>query len=99
VLYALAENYALNAALFGKWPTKLNDAQVRARCKRYTDEAVSMLQAAVAAGFKDSGALRASPWFIVPGCDQRFVMVALDLEFPRDAFTAPLTTGGPPTSH
>ena len=94
VLYALAENYAFNAALFGKWPTKLNDAQVRARCKRYSDEAVSMLHEAVAAGFKDSHALRASPWFIARGGDERFVVIAQDLEFPGDPFAIPLESRG-----
>ncbi len=98
LLFVLADNYAMNARLFANWPTKLSPPQIELRRRRYADEAVVMLREAVAAGFKDIRALRASDSLMGKGCDERFRAIAFDLEFPHDFFATPPTTGAAPHS-
>ena len=86
--YALALEYAENARLTGKLPTRLNAGQLHERRRRFVAGAVAMLRLAAADGFKDAGRVRRESTFQSILSDPEFAAVLADLEFPAQPFSA-----------
>ena len=79
LLYQLATVYALNAWFVGKFPSKLDIRQLEARSRRYQEEAVTMLKAAVADGFNDVERFQKQPEFTSFRSYPAFLAVLPDL--------------------
>ncbi len=88
LLYAIAVNYAVNASMVGKLPTKQDVRQQKARRERNEYRAIMMLREAVAAGFKDAARIRNEPAFAPLRTRPDFRTILLDLEFPADPFVS-----------
>jgi hypothetical protein len=86
LLYLLAGEYARNAGLTGKTPTRLNADQLRDRRRRFVAGAVAMLRQAVADNFRDAARLRSDPDFDPARSDPEFAAIVADLAFPVDPF-------------
>lgn len=86
LLYELAIDYARNAGLTGKLPTRLNPDQLEKRRLRFVAGAVATLRQAAADGFKDAARLKKEVTFDSTRSDCDFGVVVADIEFPAQAF-------------
>jgi tetratricopeptide (TPR) repeat protein len=84
--YAIAVEYARNAGLVGKYPTKLDERQLRVRRRRFEAEAVGLLRQAVADGFRDPARLKSEPLLDAIRSNPEFRAIVSGLEFPADPF-------------
>jgi hypothetical protein len=73
----------------GAASTRHDDAGSEARRRRFERNAVAMLRAAIAAGFRDAGCLRREPALEPVRPLAEFQALAFDLEFPADPFAQP----------
>jgi hypothetical protein len=89
LLYSISLDYARNAGLTGKTPTKLDDRQLDQRRRRFAAGAVAMLRQAVADGFHDAARLRGESLFEPLRSDPGFRALLADLDFPAEPFTQP----------
>ncbi len=87
MLYLLAVDYAQNANLTGKLPTKLTADRLDERRRRLEAGAVAMLRQAAADGFKDAARLRAESTFAPIRCHPDFAAIVADIEFPARPFS------------
>ncbi len=88
LLYELAVDYARNAGLTGKLPTRLNPDQLEKRRLRFVAGAVATLRQAAADGFKDAARLKKEATFDSTRSDSDFGVIVADIEFPAQAFAA-----------
>ncbi|MGO9469832.1 MAG: protein kinase domain-containing protein [Isosphaeraceae bacterium] len=88
LLYSLAIEYAKNATLTGKLPTKLSADQLHERRRRFVAGAVAMLRQAAANGFKDAARLRRESTFESIRSNPDFAAILADIEFPAQPFAS-----------
>jgi hypothetical protein len=70
-------------------PAALQSFGVAACRRRLVDQAIAMIQQAVADGFNDVERLRSDPWLGTINADPRFSAIVADLGFPADPFAHP----------
>ena len=86
LLYLLAIEYAQNAALTGKFPTKLKCGPAPRHRRRFEADAVAMLRQAADDGFKDAARLRGESSFGTVPFPPDFAAILADIEFPAQPF-------------
>jgi hypothetical protein len=87
LLYGVALEYAQNARLTGKLPTKLAADQLQDRRRRFEAGALDMLRQAAADGFKDAARLRSESAFEAIRSYPEFQAILVDIEFPAQPFS------------
>ena len=90
MLYLLAIDYARDAALTGKMPTRLSVDQLQRRRQRFAAGAIALLRQAADDGFKDAARLKKEPTFDPIRSDPNFRVIVADIEFPAQPFAARL---------
>ncbi len=88
LVYELAVDYAKNAALTGKLPTRLSADQLQKRRRRFVAGGIAMLRQAAADGFKDSARLRRESTFESIRSNPEFTAILADIEFPAQPFAS-----------
>ncbi len=88
MLYLVAIDYAKNAGLTGKLPTKLSADQLHERRRRFEAGTFAMLRQAAADGFKDAGRIRRESTFESIRSNPEFAAILADIEFPAQPFAS-----------
>ncbi|HKI21273.1 MAG TPA: hypothetical protein VKA15_25490, partial [Isosphaeraceae bacterium] len=88
LLYLLAIEYARDASLTGKLPTRLSADQLQKRRRRFVAGAIAMLRQAAADGFKDVARLRRESKFESIRSNPGFTAILADIDFPAQPFAS-----------
>jgi hypothetical protein len=86
LFYQLATVYALNAWFVGKCPSKLSAYELETRRLQFIQHGLSMLNEAIADGFRDLKQLRDDPELASLRSSPNFQAIVLDVQFPANPF-------------